>query len=301
MSAPQQDEPDPGTPKRQHGPQPRWSRGAKLGVSAAAAAAIAVAVAASMLGGLGGKKATAPADEGQAPAQTPIVTGPTVAADGADRVGLVGLAPEGAKSSLPTKGELVLSFGFRHTMGDPGRFTVSVYADGRVIWQRLSNPARGLLERRLTTEGVELVRAEVLATGLLDHDLHLTSGQDLNHGQIDFRNGDRLVHIDWGDTGPEPDVARKMPSLAQARALMRLDGRLEDPTSWLPASAWEDQGITAYVPSGYSVCYGGGQGSDCPTSWPRSLQRLRTCSGRVRPRRGRTRISSGRSGIGAPT
>jgi hypothetical protein len=104
------------------------------------------------------------------------------------------------------------------------------------------------------------VRAEAISTGLLDHDLHLASGQGLNYGQIEFRNGDRLVHVDWGDSGPEQDVARKMLSPAQARALTRLDARLEDPASWLPASAWEDSEITAYVPSGYSVCYQGKQG-----------------------------------------
>ncbi len=39
-------------------------------------------------------------------------------------------------------------------------------------------------------------------------------------------------------------------------ALERLDALLTEPAAWLPASAWEDREIKAYVPSGYTVCYG---------------------------------------------
>ena len=89
------------------------------------------------------------------------------------------------------------------TFGDPGTFRVSVYADGRMITERVgdydrtdeSRNSTGLLERRLTPEGVELVRAEVISTGLVDHDLHLTSGEGLYFGHIAFRTGDRLVHV----------------------------------------------------------------------------------------------------------
>ena len=55
-------------------------------------------------------------------------------------------------------------------------------------------------------------------------------------------------------------VARETPTPEQASALIRLDARLEDPSSWLPPSAWEDPEITAYVPSGYSACYQGERG-----------------------------------------
>lgn len=201
--------------------------------------------------------------------------------------GIIGLPPEGATPSTPERGELVLDFGFGHTMGDHGRFNVSVYADGRLIWQRIGDYSRtdeyrnstGWLERRLTPEGVELVRAEVISSGLVDHDLHLQGGQGLYFGRIDFRNGDRLVHVTWGDIGrPYSNVAREMPTPEQTSALIRLDARLEDPVSWLPASAWEDPEITPYVPSGYSVCYFGGQGVGLSRSWPCSRQRPRTCS-----------------------
>ena len=185
--------------------------------------------------------------------------------------GIVGVAPEGAVPSTPERGELVLGFMFGHTEGDPGRFTVYVYADGRMIWQRLGDYYRpdstGFLEQRLTPEGVELVRAEVLSTGLVEHDLRFLGGRGedgLYSGGIDFRTGDRRVHVTWGDDCcPYPVYPEKFSDAAtpeQASALVRLDARLADPASWLPASAWEDREIRAYVPSGYDVCYEGAKG-----------------------------------------
>ena len=186
--------------------------------------------------------------------------------------GIVGLPPVGAAPSTPKKGELVLRFGFAHTFGDPGNFTLSMYADGRLVWQRIGDyslaptdkhrNSTGLLERRLTPEGVELVRAEVDSTGLVDDDLHLTGGQGLHFGgHIDFRTADRVVHVTWGDfPHVRPDVVRETPTPDQANALRRLDARLADLESWLPASAWKDPQTRAFVPSGYSVCYEGGKG-----------------------------------------
>lgn len=210
-----------------------------------------------------GETTAEPPAEAGAPAAPE--TDPTVAS-------LEGLAPEGAKPSLPKRGESVLNFSFGHTFGDPGHFFGSVYADGRLIWQRLGDAgttgeyAKGystgsLFEQRLTPEGVELVRAEVISTGLFDHDLHLQSlsGQGLYFGRIEIRTGDRLVHVTWGDSGPS-DVAREMPTPEQVSALIRLDARLADPASWLPATAWENPEIKAYVPSAYQVCYHGAPG-----------------------------------------
>jgi hypothetical protein len=148
-------------------------------------------------------------------------------------------------------------------MGDPGRFSVFLYEDGRLIWQRLGGGeddnaigyTTGFLEQRLSPQGVELVKAEVLSTGLFDRDLRLGSGQGLNFGQIDVHEGDRTLRVTWGDccrSGSEAQ-AKEMPTPEQASALRRLDARLADPASWLPANAWENPGITAYVPSGYSV------------------------------------------------
>jgi hypothetical protein len=202
--------------------------------------------------------------------QTPSVTGPTTpdvtgrtAPPDPPPVGLVGLPPEGATPSTPSRGELVLGFMFGHSGGDPGRFSVYVYADGRLIWQRLGGGedayaieySTGLLEQRLTPEGVELVRAEVLSTGLFDHDRNLGYVGNMYFGLIEVRNGDRLVRVGWGDPGLAPvDVAREVPTPEQVSDLQRLDARLADPASWLPASAWDDRKIRPYIASWYSVC-----------------------------------------------
>jgi hypothetical protein len=188
--------------------------------------------------------------------------------------GIVGLAPVGATPSTPKHGELVVRFTFGHTLGDPGRFQVSVYADGRMVWQRIGDYSRtdeyrnstGLLEQRLTPEGVALVKAEVISTGLVDRDLvlHGNGVEGLYYGFIDYRSVERSVRVTWGDgltlNDVGPDVPRQMPTPEQARALIRLDERLEDPASWLPANAWEDPEIKAYVPSAYDVCIEGVKG-----------------------------------------
>ena len=194
---------------------------------------------------------------------TPAVTGPTSVSDEPAPVGLVGLAPEGAIPSSPAKGDLVFTFVFAHSGGDPGRFGVNVYADGRVIRERLGdipggveypNEPTGLVEQRLTPEGVELLRSEVLATGLVDRDLHLSGLHGIGDGGwITFVDGDRTVEVTWGGVGL--DVETIAPTVEQARALQRLDRRLGELSSWLPASAWEDPEPKAFIPSRYSICY----------------------------------------------
>jgi len=179
--------------------------------------------------------------------------------------GLLGLPPEGATPSSPEHGELVLSIGFGHTDGDFGRFSLDLYADGRVIWQRLGYPpggeyrgSTGLIEQRLTPEGVDLVIAEALSTGLFDHNREFVDGiGGLHYGGIEVREGDQVVHLTWGDAGFDKgaDSVATTPTPDQVRALERLDARLEDLASWLPATAWEDPEFRRYVPSRYSVCY----------------------------------------------
>jgi len=196
-----------------------------------------------------------------APGGATAVTGPmeSTGPTGGVGVGLIGLAPEGAAPSTPTRGELVLSFVFGHTDGDVGRFTVHLYADGRLIKDRLENPYTGLREQRLTPEGVQLLLAEVLSTGLFDRDRELLGTEGLHYGGVQVRDGDRLIHLSWGDAGFEqgdgPIVTTPTPE--QVRALERLDARLADPASWLPESAWEDRETRAYGPARYSVCYMG--------------------------------------------
>jgi len=157
-------------------------------------------------------------------------------------IALPGLPPEGATPSTPENGELVASM-WEH-IGAPGSFGngwLYLYADGRLIWQH-QDPAPatgGWLEQRLTPEGVELIRSEIIATGFFDPDQtppEPNGGfpREVYGGSIQVRNGDRLVYVN-----------RVVPELME---------RLAELWSWLPEEAWEDTDAKAFVPSRYAVC-----------------------------------------------
>jgi hypothetical protein len=113
----------------------------------------------------------------------PAETGPTVAPD-AEWDGY-GLPPEGTALSTPAEGQPILqqSYGGEVLLGEK---TVScptgcrkwyhtfriVYADGRVLWWNSLRSSGGgdyVKERRLTPEGVDLVRSGVEPDDLPDH------------------------------------------------------------------------------------------------------------------------------------
>jgi hypothetical protein len=184
--------------------------------------------------------------------------------------GFIGLPPVGAAPSAPERGELELSYWVTSPRqpGNPGWVYAGsrawVYADGRLIWLRegadtseaASRFSSGFLEQRLTPEGVELMRSEIASTGLFDHDRNLVGdGADFN--QVELRNGDRLVRVRMHylcSFGPPPCTATTA-TPAQVNAFERLAARLNDPAAWLPASAWADRKIRAYVPSRFAVCF----------------------------------------------
>ena len=166
-----------------------------------------------------------------------------------------GLPPAGAMPSTPEAGELVL-----HVWGPFRR--AWVYADGRLIWYQLGGggpPRTDYLEQRLTPEGVELLQSEAISTGLFDQDRAL--GVDHSVPCVTFievRNGDRLVRVSYtDDRNTSCRLSLQPATQEQADALMRLEELFADPAAWLPASVWENQGIRAYVPSRFEVCYGG--------------------------------------------
>ena len=177
----------------------------------------------------------------------------------------------GATPSTPETGTLVLTYDGRpEERGFPGVFVpvhqVWVYADGRVIWRRERGPsglgqlATGYLERRLTREGVELLRGKVLATGLFRGDLYLWSAHDLVWGAIRVRQGGRLVGVYWCcyftmDPPPAFPAVVRAANAGQAKAISQLTELLSAPLAHLPASAWADQELRAFVPSRYAVCY----------------------------------------------
>jgi hypothetical protein len=196
--------------------------------------------------------------------------------------GFIGLPPEGAAPSSPETGTLVLSYMGRSPSlalsGGVPLHSVSVYADGRLIWRRegvvwprlpgeptgyrpfwANAHSSGLLEQRLTREGVELMRSEVISSGLFDRNRWLISNGIL-WGGIRVRNGNRLVRVEWLpphavtlDTFPRRFRYRTQ---RQELVLDRLTARLVAPGSWLPPTAWKDRTIRAYVPARYGACLG---------------------------------------------
>jgi hypothetical protein len=182
--------------------------------------------------------------------------------------GFIGLPPLGATPSTPDSGELVLSAWGAH---GGSRTRLWAYRDGRLIWQRefvhqrqnlpesANGRSSGFLEQRLTPEGLERLRSEIISTGLFAHDLELGFDESqpaacLNF--IDVRAGDRLVRVTWfGFRCPRTKGAQTA-TPGEASALQRLVARLADPAAWLPAGAWKDRTIRAYVPSRYAIKYG---------------------------------------------
>jgi hypothetical protein len=176
--------------------------------------------------------------------------------------GFIGLPPVAATPSTPEGGELVIFYWVNADWNHLGRSRAWVYADGRLIWLRekadlpegANRFSTGFLEQRLTREGVELLRSEIISTGQLGHTPPpppLPAGvsappplkgepvQVPFGTEIQVRNAGRLVSVD------------------RPSDLKQLVVRLIDPASWLPASAWERRELRAYVPTKFAVCYGG--------------------------------------------
>lgn len=201
---------------------------------------------------------------------TPAVTGPT-APPASERVGFVGLPPEGAEPSRPESGERVLTLIGRSPPPGGDLDRLWVYADGRIVWDRGGDHpyganalTTGLLEQRLTPEGVELLRSEVLATGLFERDAAFVSQDGAPWLTILVRDGERVVRVHWARPRLQEDDA-VTPTPEQRSALERVDALLTDPASWLPASAWVDREIRAYVPSTFAFCFTGAGQSPSPS------------------------------------
>lgn len=189
--------------------------------------------------------------------------------------GFIGLPPLGATPSSPESGELEVFYWVTSPQlrrvphwdgdGDVGRSRAWLYADGRLIWLREATVpeganrwSSGFLEQRLTPEGVDLLRSEVVSHSVACR--RDTGGCGV---RIQVRDGNRLVPVRWARNLEHSD-------------LKRLEERLSDPASWLPASAWEERQIRAYVPSRFAACYTrvGPQRSDKPSDQARILSQL---------------------------
>jgi hypothetical protein len=176
-----------------------------------------------------------------------------------------GLPPEGAHASTPAGGKLVLSLNLRTWPGFASHVW-SVYADGRMVWQKwtrsgdplvIPHGARridtGYVEQRLTPQGVQLLRSKILATGLVEHSLklHVRRHAWVN---VQIRRGNRMVSVVTLTT-LEPSWKYTKPAPAQARGLAQIDALLADPAASLPTTAWADREVRAFVPSHYLAAF----------------------------------------------
>jgi hypothetical protein len=154
---------------------------------------------------------------------------------------------------------------------------VVVTVDGRLV-SRADDGT--LVERRLTAEGTQRLRDEVLGTGLFDRDrvinLEPASGATpASHGVSAraFRvwTGARTVTVSSPVVAQSEESFYK-PSPAR-RQLDELAVRLRAPDAWLPATAWAVGTPRPYVPDGYRVVIstepvGGSQPDVTAVDWP---------------------------------
>jgi hypothetical protein len=141
---------------------------------------------------------------------------------------------------------------------------VWIYDDGRVIVRHeLGYGGSGwgvtpLLESRLSPEGVDLVRSELLGSGLFEADANfsaLSASVPLAWGSMLFDDGTTSTKIHWCcfSAGTAPDEL----SDRQERELVRITEGLADMEAWLPPSAWDDGSAEAhvYTPASYAICF----------------------------------------------
>ena len=185
----------------------------------------------------------------------------------------VGLPPVGATPSAPESGELVIQYrldteDLEHPHGGWGW----VYADGRLITARArqavtatransdlpeaanrwssGSSSSASRPRASSSCGPRSSRQGSSST------TSLLAGSSI-HNVIQVRIGDRLVRAEAKGAADADEFPK------------RLRERLADPASWLPASAWADRRIRAYVASRYEIWYG---------AQPQTLERSRILS-----------------------
>jgi hypothetical protein len=158
-----------------------------------------------------------------------------------------------ALGSEPTRGGVGrLLFWYRSGANDTSQY-LFLYEDGRLITN--PGPYDGNLdtrwaERRLTSEGVALLTDTVAAVDLPASDNIVVQGSQGWHQFSTVPGWERLV--EWGSrswTSAPDSVADP----ADAAAFVRLGERLDDPSGWLPRSAWERAQPRPYVAASYLV------------------------------------------------
>ena len=117
------------------------------------------------------------------------------------------------------------------------------------------------LEQRLTPDGVELLRSQLVASGLFDRSrkLFVPVEHGSTWGSVEVHDGDEPVRLEWWEervTPPDWGGSGAAATPEQLSALLAIDPLLAIEPSVLPATAWADRSIRAYVPSHYAACLG---------------------------------------------
>ena len=180
--------------------------------------------------------------------------------------GFVGLPPVGAAPSTPEDGELVLHWMVRSVTIGGLQSRAWVYSDGRIVWSRHDGPLpeganeliSGYLEQRLTPDGVELLRSQLVASGLFDRSRKLVVPVEYGSawGWVEVYDGDEPVRLQWGKPHFPLMESAAAATPEQLSALLAIDPLLAIEPSVLPATAWADRSIRAYVPSHFAACLG---------------------------------------------
>ena len=179
---------------------------------------------------------------------------------------ILGLPPVGATPSDRSPGQLVLRF---DSSSIARADTIWVYADGRIISAPFqSTPTgmgdtyTGLVEQRLTPDGVAYLVSRVEATRLFESDLELAKEGGEGYFQLALRKGGEFVRVTWGHWITDAPAA----TAGQQAAMQSITDLFDDQSSW-PASVWADDTLAAYVPSEYAVCFGVRPDGAGPGEW----------------------------------
>jgi hypothetical protein len=163
---------------------------------------------------------------------------------------------EGATPSTPETGELVAAVAFTRFIDFPDAdrwrdSTIELYADGRLLRFPTPDVHGGIAEQRLTPEGVELVRSAFAPTGLLDP-AQTPTDTAVCACVIKVRDDSGGLATNFDPTQPPVDPTQPVDPAVQGEVdrLIEFITHLE---ASLPATAWADREIKAYVPSRYEV------------------------------------------------
>ena len=189
--------------------------------------------------------------------------------------GFVGLPPVGATPSTPEDGELVLHWMVRSVAVGGLQSRAWVYADGRIVWSRHDGPlpeganelVSGYLEQRLrrtasSSCGRSSSRAgSSIAVGSSSFQTsrrRLGTEAGSAWGSVEVHDGDDPVRLELvrGDLAPPHWGESAAATPEQLSALLAIDPLLAIEPSVLPATAWADRSIRAYVPSHFAACLG---------------------------------------------